>query len=176
VVSFTLLSFLPHRKSHRYMLVGYESGRPLEQIWSRWRTEQYIPNWESNPDSPVVHPVIYPLYGLNCARSWLNYVVNNLYILKYFKGSRRFGFLFNLLETASQSQSYVTTDGQSASLYLNKAPNWDLRPDLYYCLTITDFLMWGALSDERTGLSFARVTVRSSKSVVIMCNLHFTCY
>jgi hypothetical protein len=26
--------------------------------------------------------------------------------------------------------------------------------------------MWGALFDERTGLSFARVTVSSSKSVV----------
>jgi hypothetical protein len=31
--------------------------------------------------------------------------------------------------------------------------------------------MWGALSDERTGLSFARVTV-SNKSVVSMYNLH----
>jgi hypothetical protein len=37
-------------------------------------------------------------------------------------------------------------------------------------------LMWGALSDERTGLSFARVTVSSSKSFVSMYNLHFTCY
>jgi hypothetical protein len=36
--------------------------------------------------------------------------------------------------------------------------------------------MWGALSDERTGLSFARDTVSSSKSVVSMYNLHFTCY
>jgi hypothetical protein len=36
--------------------------------------------------------------------------------------------------------------------------------------------MLGALSDERTGLSFARVTVSSSKSVVSMYNLHFTCY
>jgi hypothetical protein len=35
--------------------------------------------------------------------------------------------------------------------------------------------MWGVLSDERTGLSFARVTVRSSKSFVSMYNLHFTC-
>jgi hypothetical protein len=33
--------------------------------------------------------------------------------------------------------------------------------------------MSGALSDERTVLSFARVTVRSSKSVVSMYNLHF---
>jgi hypothetical protein len=30
----------------------------------------------------------------------------------------------------SQSQSYITTDGQSASLSWNKAPIWGLRPDL----------------------------------------------
>jgi hypothetical protein len=36
--------------------------------------------------------------------------------------------------------------------------------------------MWGALSDERTGLSFGRITVSSNKSVVSMHNLHFTCY
>jgi hypothetical protein len=66
----------------------------------------------------------------------------------------------------SQSQSFVTTDGQSASLSWNKTSIWGLRPDLYYCLTVSGLLMWGALSDERTGLSFARVTVSSSKSVV----------
>jgi hypothetical protein len=31
---------------------------------------------------------------------------------------------------------------------------WSLRPDLYYCQTFAGLLMWGALSDERTGLSF----------------------
>jgi hypothetical protein len=35
-----------------------------------------------------------------------------------------------------QSQSYVTT-----SLSWNKAPIWGLRLDLYYCLTVTSFLM-----------------------------------
>jgi hypothetical protein len=55
----------------------------------------------------------------------------------------------------SQSQSYVTTDLQSASLSWNKTPIWGLRPDLYYCLTVAGLLMWGALSDERTGLQFA---------------------
>jgi hypothetical protein len=78
--------------------------------------------------------------------------------------------------TQSQIQSYVTTDGQSASLSWNKAPIWGLRPDLYYCLTVTGFLMWGAPSDERTDLSFARITVSSSRSVVIMYKLHFACY
>jgi hypothetical protein len=48
----------------------------------------------------------------------------------------------------------LTTDGQSASLYWNKAPIWGLGPDLYYRLTVAGLLIWGALSDERTGLSF----------------------
>jgi hypothetical protein len=51
-----------------------------------------------------------------------------------------------------------------------------LKTSFYYCLTVACLLMWGSLSDERTGLSFARVTVSSSKSVVSMYNLHFTCY
>jgi hypothetical protein len=67
--------------------------------------------------------------------------------------------LIDSLSDSCQSQSYVTTDGQSASQSWNKAPIWGLRPDLYYSLMVTGFLMWGALSDERTGLSFARVTV-----------------
>jgi hypothetical protein len=60
---------------------------------------------------------------------------------------------FLLLEK-SESQSYVTTDGQQASLSWNKAPIWGLRPDFYYCQTVAGFLMWGVLSDERTDLSF----------------------
>jgi hypothetical protein len=49
---------------------------------------------------------------------------------------------------------YVTIDDQSASLSWNKAPIWGLRPDFYYRRTIVGLLKWGALSDERTGLSF----------------------
>jgi hypothetical protein len=52
----------------------------------------------------------------------------------------------------SQSQSYVTTDGQSASLSWCQAPIWGLRPDFYYCQTIAGLLMWDAISDERTDL------------------------
>jgi hypothetical protein len=55
---------------------------------------------------------------------------------------------------SSRSQSYVTTDGQSASLSWCQAPMWGLRPDLYYCRTFAGMLMWGALSDERMGLPF----------------------
>jgi hypothetical protein len=53
-----------------------------------------------------------------------------------------------------QSQSYVTIDGQSASLSSFEAPIWGLRPDSCYCQTVAGLLMWGALSDERTGLPF----------------------
>jgi hypothetical protein len=53
----------------------------------------------------------------------------------------------------SESESYFTTDRQSASLSWNKAPIWGLRPDPYYCLTIAGLLILDALSDERPGLS-----------------------
>jgi hypothetical protein len=55
----------------------------------------------------------------------------------------------------SQSQSYITTDGQPASRSWNKALIWGLRPDLDYCLTVSGLFVWGALSDERTGLPCA---------------------
>jgi hypothetical protein len=55
-------------------------------------------------------------------------------------------------------QSYVTTDGQPASLSWNKAPIWGLRPDLDYFLAVASLMIWGALSDERTGLPFAIAT------------------
>jgi hypothetical protein len=50
---------------------------------------------------------------------------------------------------STESESYVTTDGQPASLSWNKAPFWGLRPDLYYYLTVAGLLMWGALSGPR---------------------------
>jgi hypothetical protein len=58
----------------------------------------------------------------------------------------------------SESESYVTTNGQPASLSWNKAPSWGLRPDLHCCLTVAGLLMLGSLSDGRTGLSFAIAT------------------
>jgi hypothetical protein len=73
------------------------------------------------------------------------------------------------------SESNVTTDGQSASLSWYKAPMWGLRADLHFCQTVEGLLMWGAFSDERTCLSFAKVTVSSNKSIVSMYNLHFIC-
>jgi hypothetical protein len=66
---------------------------------------------------------------------------------------------------SSRAESYVTTDCQSANLYWNKAPIWGLGPDLYYCSTVAGLLMWGALSDDMTGLSFlAMVVILGSES------------
>jgi hypothetical protein len=70
-----------------------------------------------------------------------------------------FRFLsYSVLNSSAESESYVTTDGQPASLSWNKAPIWGLRSDLYYCLTVAGLLIWGALSDERTGLQFVIAT------------------
>jgi hypothetical protein len=57
------------------------------------------------------------------------------------------------LTNESESESYVTTDGQSASLSQDKAPIRGLRPDFYYYQTVAGLLMWGALSERRC-LSF----------------------
>jgi hypothetical protein len=56
--------------------------------------------------------------------------------------------------SVSESESHITTDGQSASPSWNKAPIWGLRLGFYYCQTVAGVLMWGAVSDERMGLSF----------------------
>jgi hypothetical protein len=56
--------------------------------------------------------------------------------------------------TVAESESCVTTDSQSANVSWNKAPIWGSRPDFYYCQSVAGLLMWSALSDERTGLSF----------------------
>jgi hypothetical protein len=50
---------------------------------------------------------------------------------------------------------HITTDGQPASLSWNKAPSGAYGQN-FISQTVADLLMWGALSDERTGLSFTR--------------------
>jgi hypothetical protein len=80
--------------------------------------------------------------------------------LSQFKSLLQLPFLLTYLRRAqqttasSESESYVTTDGQSASLPWNKTPVWDLWPDFYSCQTVAGLFMWGVLSDERTSLLF----------------------
>jgi hypothetical protein len=69
----------------------------------------------------------------------------------------------------SQSQSYVTTYGQSASLSWCQAPNYGRSPDLYYCQAVVRLLLCGVVSDERTGrlillLAFASAIILGSES------------
>jgi hypothetical protein len=62
---------------------------------------------------------------------------------------------------------------QSATLSWNKAPMWGFRPDHYSYQTVAGLLMWGAFADERTGLSFARL----SQQQYVSCQyVQFTCY
>jgi hypothetical protein len=63
------------------------------------------------------------------------------------------GISYERTTTACWLLSYITTDVQSASLPRNKAPVWGLRLH-FYCQTFASLLMWGALSYERTVLSF----------------------
>jgi hypothetical protein len=51
-------------------------------------------------------------------------------------------------------QSYVSTDGQSASVSWCQANIWGPRPDFCYYHTVSNLLMWGVLPDEKKGLSF----------------------
>jgi hypothetical protein len=70
----------------------------------------------------------------------------------------------------SESESYVTTDGQSASLSWNKAPIWGLRPDLRYCQTVAGLLMWrlsltrGQICRLQLPLALATAVILGSES------------
>jgi hypothetical protein len=82
------------------------------------------------------------------------------YFVAYYNSQRYGGSIRPRLHTGSllsESESYVTTDGQSAGLSWTKVTIWGWRPDLYYCLTVARLLIWGVLSDESTGLSFTIV-------------------
>jgi hypothetical protein len=59
---------------------------------------------------------------------------------------------------SSESLSYITTEGQSASLSWNKAPIWGLRPDFYYYLTIAVSL-YGAPSLTRGRVCLLQCTI-----------------
>jgi hypothetical protein len=93
-----------------------------------------------------------------------NFHVNITFSFPVFCSSDYFDFIVNkkfwkeLITYLRHSRSHITTDGQPASLSWNKAPIWGLQPDLDYCLTVAGLLIWGALSNERTGLPFAIAT------------------
>jgi hypothetical protein len=61
---------------------------------------------------------------------------------------------------SSQSQSHIATDGQSVSKSWCRATSGAYDQIFFFCseygirLTVTFFIPWDTLSDERTGLSF----------------------
>jgi hypothetical protein len=71
-------------------------------------------------------------------------------------------------------QSYVTTDGQSASLSWNKAPICGLRPALYYCQTVEGLLIWCVLYNERTSRSFTMYNVQYIYILHVILSYSFT--
>jgi hypothetical protein len=68
--------------------------------------------------------------------------------------------------TVSRSRSHLTTDGQSVSKSWCRAPS-GAHDQIYITLylTITVLLLWGALSDERTGLSFVNAAGPCQRSL-----------
>jgi hypothetical protein len=49
------------------------------------------------------------------------------------------------------------------------SPTWGLTPDFFYCQKISSLLIWGALSDDRTGLSFTNtVGTRESHYYILL--------
>jgi hypothetical protein len=64
------------------------------------------------------------------------------------------------------SQSHIATDGQSVSKSWCRAPSGTHDQIFsYYYLTVTVLFLWGALSDERTGLSFLHAAGSSQRGL-----------
>jgi hypothetical protein len=68
-----------------------------------------------------------------------------------------------------QNQNYVTSNGQPANLFWCQAPIWGVRPHYYYSQIVVGLLIWGALSDKRTGLSFTVATGLRQRSHSRVC-------
>jgi hypothetical protein len=74
----------------------------------------------------------------------------------------------NLNHWTTPVQSYITTDGQPASLSWNKAPIWGLWPDLDYCLTVAGLLVcwFGAPSLTRGRVCHLQLLLTFASTVI----------
>jgi hypothetical protein len=75
-----------------------------------------------------------------------------------------------------KSKSKSHCDWRSVNQYvLVSSPTWGSWPDIYYSLAVTVLFLWGALSDERTGLTFVSSTANFYKPLVWHAGKHFNC-
>jgi hypothetical protein len=64
------------------------------------------------------------------------------------------GYVLSTTTSTSKLKSKACYDWQSVSQYvLVSSPLWNLWPDVVFCLKVAVLSLWGALSDERSGLS-----------------------
>jgi hypothetical protein len=94
----------------------------------------------------------------------LSHKLQILHIIKIFKSHAPFSSLYSQLLNPpglSKVKVKVTLRLTVSQSVLVLSPIWGSGPDIYYCLTVTVFFLWGALSDERTGPSFVRGEVKN---------------
>jgi hypothetical protein len=116
----------------------------------------YSLRFETPPTWRARTPYLYPT-----GRGWPNYAPRHWVPFSSPPVTRRTTVkIFESASTRGQVNVKVMLRPkvQSANLSWNKAPIWGLGADHYFCQTVAGFLMWGALSDERMGLSFARLS------------------
>jgi hypothetical protein len=70
----------------------------------------------------------------------------------------------------SQSQSHITTDGRSVSMFWCRARYGTCDQIFSPLFKVAVLSLWGALSDERSGVSF--VSILSMESIVVSQYLH----
>jgi hypothetical protein len=74
-----------------------------------------------------------------------------------------------LSEPQSQSHSHTATDSQSVSMSWCQAQIWDIWPEIFFFkVKVTVLYFWGALSDERSGLSCISLCHWSLHSLVYL--------
>jgi hypothetical protein len=72
-----------------------------------------------------------------------------------------------------EPESYVTTDGQLASLSWNKAPIWGLQSDFYYCQTVV--FLYGALYLTRGRVCCLQLLLVPASAVILGSESRGTC-
>jgi hypothetical protein len=75
--------------------------------------------------------------------------------------------LFHTVISLWVCESYITTDGQSASLSWYIAPTWGLQSDFYYSQTVAVFFLFGALSLTRGRVCRSELLLVLANAVIL---------